>query len=277
MSHTLRINEIFRSIQGESTWAGWPCTFVRLTGCHLRCTYCDTAYAFHEGRRMAVDQVVEAVGRLTACPPSGRIEGAPDRAAPEAPGSAMSPPPLVEITGGEPLLQPNVHPLMSRLCDAGYALLIETSGACDISACDPRVIRIMDLKTPGSGEVDRNDWSNIERLHQRDEVKFVLTRRSDYEWAREVIGRYDLAGRVKAVLMGVATAGVSPPSGGIAEGHAERGASSTLPGTPSPNPRLAGRGVGLADLAEWILADRLPVRLQTQLHKLIWPAATGGV
>ncbi len=224
------VNEIYRSIQGESTWAGLPCVFVRLTGCHLRCGYCDTAYAFHEGGRMTLDEVVEAVTSL----------------APQAPR-------LVEITGGEPLLQPNVHPLMARLCDTGHTVLVETSGACDISPCDDRVIRIMDLKTPGSGEVERNLWENVEHLRGNDEVKFVLTGRADYDWARQVIGRYDLAARVNAVLMSAVHA--------MPEGK-------ELPGVS---------GLPLSDLVEWVLVDGLPVRVQTQLHKIIWPPDRRGV
>jgi 7-carboxy-7-deazaguanine synthase len=231
MTDSLMVNEIYRSIQGESTRAGLPCVFVRLTGCHLRCGYCDTEYAFHEGRRMTVAKVIGEVDR--AC---GRARSA-----------------LVEITGGEPLLQPNVHRLMARLCDAGRTVLVETSGACDISVCDDRVIRIMDLKTPGSGEVDRNRWTNIEHLGPRDEVKFVLTRREDYEWARDVTRRYDLPSRVNAVLFSAV--------------HAQP-AGSELPG--------AG-GLPLSQLAEWVLADGLNVRIQTQLHKLIWHPTTRGV
>jgi 7-carboxy-7-deazaguanine synthase len=165
----LMINEIFFSIQGESTWAGLPCVFIRLTGCHLRCGYCDTEYAFHEGTRRGTDDLIAEVGRI----------GGDCR--------------LVEVTGGEPLLQPGVHELMRRLADAGYTVLLETSGACDISPCDSRVIRIMDLKTPGSGEVGRNLWSNIQYLTPRDEVKFVLCSREDYEWARGVIDEHRLA------------------------------------------------------------------------------------
>jgi len=234
MTDTLVINEIFHSIQGESTWAGLPCTFIRLTGCHLRCGYCDTEYAFHEGRRMTLDDIINRVHTFNS-----RLTTHDSR--------------LTEITGGEPLLQPNVHPLMARLADAGYTVLIETSGACDISVCDPRVIRIMDLKTPGSGEVDRNDWANIDRLTPRDEVKFVLTSRADYEWMLEVIGRYDLASKVNAVLVSAV--------------H-EMPAGKELPGAP---------GLAIRDLAEWVLADRLPVRVQTQLHKLIWDPSARGV
>jgi len=223
----LMINEVFHSIQGESTWAGLPCVFIRLMGCHLRCAYCDTEYAFHEGQRRSIDDLVAEVERYGT--------------------------PLVEVTGGEPLLQPNVHPLMARLCDAGKTVLLETSGACDISACDPRVIRIIDLKTPGSGEAERNDWANIDRLNGRDEVKFVVCDRQDYEWASQVIRRYDLASRVNAVLMGAAAA---------------------MPATKE----IAGvTGLPASDLAAWILDDHLPVRMQTQLHKVIWDPMTRGV
>lgn len=226
---TLKINEIFYSIQGESTWSGLPCVFVRLTGCHLRCHYCDTEYAFHEGDRREIDGVLAEVRRI----------GRDCR--------------LVEVTGGEPLLQPNVHELMRRLADDGYTVLIETSGASDISTCDPRVIRIMDLKTPGSGEAERNLWSNLDHLAPRDEVKFVLCSREDYEWARGVMTKYRLAERVNAVLMGAA----APMKPGL---------------------EIAGvDGLLMRDLAEWVLADGLPVRLQTQLHKLIWDPLARGV
>jgi len=227
MSETLRINEIFFSIQGESTRAGLPCVFVRLTGCHLRCHYCDTAYAFHEGSHRALDEIIAEIEHY-------RCD-------------------LVEITGGEPLLQPNVHMLSTRLCDMGMTVLIETSGACDIDRCDSRSIRIMDLKTPGSGEAERNDWANIDRLRPSDEVKFVVCDRADYEWSCEVIRRYDLASRVTGILMGAAA-------------------------YVAPGPDVAGvQGMNLRDLAEWVLADRIPVRLQTQLHKLIWDPMTRGV
>ncbi len=226
---TLMINELFHSIQGESTWAGLPCVFVRLTGCHLRCGYCDTEYAFHEGERTTLDQIVAQIETLG---PRTR---------------------LVEITGGEPLLQPNVHPLMARLADAGYTVLIETSGACDIAACDPRVIRIMDLKTPGSGEVEKNNWANLDKLNARDEVKFVLTSRADYEWARDVIQKHDLPAQVNAVLLSAA--------------HA----------TPATDELPGSGGLPLSDLAGWVLEDALPVRLQTQLHKLIWHPSARGV
>lgn len=227
MTPTLMINEIFHSIQGESTWAGLRCVFVRLTGCHLRCVYCDTEYAFHEGKRRSLDDIVAEV-QSHGCD-------------------------LVEVTGGEPLLQPNVHPLMSRLCDIGKTVLLETSGACDIATCDPRVHRIVDLKTPGSGEVARNLWSNIDHLTDRDELKVVIGSRADYDWAREVILKHGLHERVRAVLLG-------------AVHEMPRGLE--LAGCP---------GLPLRTLTDWVLTDRLPVRLQTQLHKLIWDPATRGV
>ena len=226
---TLLVNEIFFSIQGESTWAGRPCVFVRLTGCHLRCSYCDTEYAFYEGKKRTIDEVIAEVERI-----GGGCE-------------------LVEVTGGEPLLQPGVHELMRRLCDAGKTVLVETDGVCDISACDPRVIRIMDLKTPGSGAVERNEWANIDRLTPRDAVKFVLCSREDYDWANDVISQYPLASLVKAVRLGAAA-------------------------EMEPTAEIAGtEGLSLRRLAEWVLADRLPVRVQTQLHKLIWDPAARGV
>lgn len=230
MPSTLRINEVFFSIQGESSRAGRPCVFVRLAGCHLRCVYCDTAYAFHEGDARQIDDLVEQ--------------------------ALAYPCDLVEITGGEPLLQKRVHELMRRLCDAGRTVLVETSGACDIDAggaCDPRVIRIMDLKTPGSGECDRNDWANIKRLRPTDEVKFVVCDRTDYEWARGVIAEHRLTDRVGEVLM---SAVFEQPGGSEIPGHA---------------------GLPMRSLAEWILADGLPVRMQTQLHKFIWEPQTRGV
>jgi 7-carboxy-7-deazaguanine synthase len=230
MADSLRVNEIFFSIQGESTWAGCPCVFVRLTGCHLRCAYCDTGYAFHEGEPRTIDDIIEEVTSHSCG--------------------------LVEVTGGEPLLQKRVHDLMARLCDMGKTVLIETSGACDIGTCDDRVIRIMDLKTPSSGECERNLWTNIDHLNARDEVKFVIGDREDYEWSREVMHRYGLAKRVKAVLMS--------PVFEQAQG-----------------PEIAGApGLSMRELAEWILADEdisHCVRLQSQLHKFIWDPQTRGV
>ncbi len=212
----LTINEIYFSVQGESTWAGLPCVFVRLTFCDLRCTYCDTEYAFYEGKKQSLGEIVEAVARHDC--------------------------PLVEITGGEPLLQKNVLPLMTLLADAGRTVLLETSGAHDISPVDPRVHRIMDLKTPGSGEVARNLLSNIEHLTERDEVKFVIGSREDYEWSREKVQEHRLAERCRAVLF-------SPIFGRI-------------------DPRK---------IVEWILEDHLPVRFQLQMHKFIWTPTLRGV
>lgn len=223
----LLINEIFHSIQGESTWSGLPCVFVRLRGCHLRCNYCDTEYAFHEGQGQTHQEVLDKVDSFNCN--------------------------LVEITGGEPLLQKAVHPLMTTLCDQGKTVLIETSGACDISLCDERVIRIMDFKTPGSGEVVRNHWPNIEHLRPRDEIKFVLCDRRDYLWARDLIRDQNLASRVHAILMSAA----APMKPGL-----------EIRGVP---------GLSMLDLANWILEDGLSVRLQTQLHKLIWDPMTRGV
>ena len=212
----LTINEIYHSIQGESTWAGRPCVFVRLTFCDLRCNYCDTDYAFYEGKKQNLKEIVETVAAFRC--------------------------PLVEITGGEPLLQKNVLPLMSMLCDSGYIVLLETSGAHDISKIDPRVHRIMDLKTPGSGEADKNLLSNIDHLTLRDEVKFVMGSREDYEWSRDKVQHYDLPSRCKAVLF-------SPIFGRI-------------------DPR---------QIVEWILADKLNVRFQLQMHKFIWSPTQRGV
>ncbi len=213
----LVINEIFFSIQGESTYAGRPCAFVRLTGCNLRCNYCDTEYAFYEGRKLTVPKKSSHSSTAYGCN-------------------------LVEITGGEPLLQDGVHQLIASLLKDGRTVMIETSGASDVSRLNPRVIKIMDLKCPGSGEVARNLWSNLEHLTARDEVKFVLSDRADYEWARDVIRQNNLASRVNAVLMS-----------------------------------CAFDRLDRAQLAKWILEDRLPVRFQLQMHKHIWPPDTRGV
>lgn len=215
MNHRLRINEIYKSIQGESTWAGLPCAFVRLTGCHLRCSYCDTEHAFYEGSWMTLGEILRQVGDLGV--------------------------PLVEITGGEPLLQPACGPLAEALLQRGYTVLCETSGALPIDRLPEGVIRIMDLKCPSSGEAQRNDWRNIERLTARDEVKFVIGDRADYEWARSVVGQYDLPRRCH-VLMSPVHEGISP-----------------------------------RQLGEWIIEDGLQVRFQLQLHKLIWEPHVSGV
>ena len=212
----LTVNEIFYSIQGESTRAGRPCVFVRLTACDLRCTWCDTVYAFYEGRKMSVDEVVAAVDRYEC--------------------------PLVEITGGEPLLQEDAYELMDRLIAGGRTVMLETGGHRPIDRVPARVFKIIDVKCPGSGEDRKNDWSNLERLAPHDEVKFVVSNRADYEFARDVIARYDLPARAAAVLL-------SPVHGGL-------------------DPQM---------LSRWMLDDHLPARLQVQLHKFIWPPGTRGV
>jgi 7-carboxy-7-deazaguanine synthase len=212
----LTVNEIFYSIQGESTRAGARCVFVRLTACDLRCSWCDTAYAFHEGRKMSVDEVVEAVDRF-GCD-------------------------LVEVTGGEPLLQQDVYPLMERLLASGRTVMLETGGHRPIDRVPASVLKIVDVKCPGSGEAHQNDWSNLDRLAPHDEVKFVVKDRSDYEFARDVIARHDLAARTGAVL-------ISPVHGVL-------------------DPKM---------LSAWMLEDRLPARLQLQIHKYIWSPTTRGV
>jgi 7-carboxy-7-deazaguanine synthase len=212
---TLVIHEIYRSIQGESTFAGLPCTFVRTTGCNLRCSWCDTTQAFYGGKRMARSEVLAQALALET--------------------------PLVELTGGEPLLQPGVFPLMTELCDAGRTVLVETSGEADVSRVDPRVHKIMDLKAPGSGESHRNRWSNLDFISERDELKFVLADRADYEWMRDVVRSRRLASSTPKLL------------------------ASAVFG------RLATK-----DLVAWVLEDKLPVRVQLQMHKYIWaPDATG--
>jgi 7-carboxy-7-deazaguanine synthase len=212
----LTINEIFHSIQGESTYAGRPCVFVRLTACDLRCRWCDTTYAFHEGRKMSVDDVIADV---------------------EARGCST-----VEVTGGEPLLQADVYPLMQRLVDAGKTVLIETGGHRSIANVPAGVVRIVDIKCPGSGEAGKNDWSNLQHLTKQDEAKFVVADRQDYEYARDIISRENLPARVNAVLL-------SPVHGEL-------------------DPKL---------LSEWVIADRLDVRVQLQVHKYIWSPETRGV
>jgi 7-carboxy-7-deazaguanine synthase len=213
---SLTVNEIFHSIQGESTYAGEPCVFVRLTACDLRCSWCDTEYAFYEGRKMTIDEVVAAVDSY---------------------GCSM-----VEITGGEPLLQREVFPLMSRLLEAGRTVLLETGGHRSVQDVPEGVVKIVDVKCPGSGEAARMDWDNLRRVDAKDQIKFVIKDREDYEYARDIVTREDLASRVGAVLF-------SPVHGVM-------------------NAR---------QLAEWILADRLPVRLQLQAHKFIWAPNTRGV
>jgi 7-carboxy-7-deazaguanine synthase len=212
----LTINEIFYSIQGEATRAGEPCVFVRLTACDLRCSWCDTTYAFHEGRKRSLDDVLTDVAQYQCR--------------------------LVEITGGEPLLQEDVYPLMDALLAEGYKVMIETGGHRPIDRVPADVMKIVDVKCPGSGEAARNCWSNLERLGPMDEVKFVIRDRVDYDYAKDVITRHELPARAAAILL-------SPVHGVL-------------------HPRT---------LSEWMLADRLPARLQLQLHKFIWPATQRGV
>ena len=223
----LRVTEIFHSIQGESTWAGLPCVFVRLTGCPLRCVWCDTEYAFHGGEKMNLPDILDRVRELG-----------------DASGSGTS---LVEITGGEPLIHPNAFRLTDLLLDRGYAVLVETSGAYDVSTLDPRAHKIMDLKCPGSGEEDKNLWSNLDHLTDRDEIKFVLKDRTDFDWACEVIRERGLDRRIRD---GRLNALLFSPAWGEVEWR---------------------------DLAEWTLATGLPVRVQLQLHKLFWDPDAGGV
>lgn len=244
MPETLVVHEIYLSVQGESTLAGLPCVFVRLTGCNLRCSYCDTAYAFAGGAPLAVAEVLARVEALAA----GYSR---ERAGPRLP--------LVELTGGEPLLQRNALPLMRVLCDHGYTVLLETSGALDIAAVDPRVRRIMDLKCPSSGEMERNRWENLAHLKATDEVKFVLGTEEDYQWAKEQLARHQLD-RICPILF----SWVSPLS--PEQQH------------PSLRPVPAGqRPLSRLELVERIVADALPVRFQLQMHKFIWPPNQQGV
>jgi 7-carboxy-7-deazaguanine synthase len=212
----IRIHEIYESIQGESTFAGLPCTFVRLSRCNLRCRWCDTPQAFEGGTQLSRAEVLDKALSFGT--------------------------PLVELTGGEPLLQPGALPLLRELCDAGRTVLLETSGERDISGVDPRVHRIMDLKAPGSDESHGNRWENIEHLTLRDEVKVVLADRVDYDWAKGVIEEHDLTAKVNAVLLSCVWGELDPK-----------------------------------DLVRWVLEDGLPVRVQLQMHKVIWDADTQGV
>ena len=212
----LTVNEIFHSVQGESTYAGRPCVFVRLTACDLRCSWCDTQYAFYEGTKRPVAEVLAEVDAF-GCE-------------------------LVEVTGGEPLLQAEVYPLMEGLIARGHKVLLETGGHRTIERVPPAVTTILDVKCPGSHEAHRTDWANLDRVRPHDEVKFVLNDRADYEYARHVVARHNLAGRIAAVHF-------SPVYGSL-------------------SPRT---------LSEWVLADRLPVRVQLQIHKVIWEPHTRGV
>ena len=216
MAETLVVNEIYLSIQGESTFAGLPCVFVRLTACDLRCSWCDTPYAFYEGSKQELDAIWREVDAFDC--------------------------PLVEVTGGEPLLQEDVYPLMQGLVDRGKTVLLETGGHRSTARVPREVITILDIKCPGSGESDANDWANLDRLRPRDEVKFVIKDRADYEWARDVVRTRRLAERASAIHF-------SPVHGLL-------------------DPKI---------LSEWVLADHLPVRVQLQLHKYIWSPTTRGV
>lgn len=247
VSETLVIHEIYLSLQGESTFAGLPCVFVRLTGCNLRCSYCDTAYAFAGGGKMTVSKVRDEVHRLAA--PFKRLASRP-------PPGAL---PLVELTGGEPLLQENVLPLMAGFCDDGLTVLIETSGALDISRVDPRVRRIMDLKCPGSGETNRNRWENLAHLRPTDEIKFVIGTREDYEWSREQIASHGLDS-----ICPILFSWVHPLSPGQQD--------KSLKQSPAGHTPISRR-----ELAERIIADAVPARFQVQMHKVIWPPEQRGV
>jgi 7-carboxy-7-deazaguanine synthase len=258
MSEALVVNEIFLSLQGESTFAGLPCIFIRLTACNLRCSYCDTAYAFTEGRPMAVAEVLAEVQRLAA-PFGPRLGECGMRNAECGVPNGACRLPLIELTGGEPLLQPAARPLMTSLCDAGYTVLLETSGALDIAPVDLRVRRIMDLKCPSSGEVERNRWENLSALRGTDEIKFVLGTREDYEWAKRQIAEHRLAA-VCPLLFSWATP--------LAAGQQDK----TLKPVPPGQTPITRR-----QLAEMMLADALPVRFQVQMHKVIWPPDQRGV
>jgi 7-carboxy-7-deazaguanine synthase len=209
----LRVSEIFYSLQGETSLVGLPTVFIRLTGCPLRCVYCDTAYAFTGGKKMSLANILRQVAEYR--------------------------PAYVTVTGGEPLAQKNCLPMLSALCDAGYQVSLETGGALDISGVDARVMRVVDIKTPASGEMEKNRWENLPLLTLRDEIKFVLCDENDYDWARQVMQEHQLAGKCAVLFSPV---------------HDEMDAT---------------------QLAEWILRDRLPVRLQLQLHKILWNNAPG--
>jgi 7-carboxy-7-deazaguanine synthase len=246
VSDTLVVNEIYLSLQGESTFAGLPCIFIRLTACDLCCSYCDTAYAFTEGKKKSLAEILAEVKRL---------------AKPFIGGTSSTSPklPLAELTGGEPLLQKNSLPLMKELCDDGFTVLIETSGAHDISKIDPRVHRIMDLKCPASGEVARNRFENIAHLKATDEIKFVIGTLEDYEWSKEQIGKYNLDSICPLLFSWV-------------HPLAPEQQSKVLKKVPTGLTPISRK-----DLAEKIVADALPVRFQIQQHKIIWPPEQRGV
>ena len=211
----IKINEIYLSVQGESTHTGLPCVFIRLTGCNLRCSWCDTAYAFHEGKNMSIDEILQKVENFGIH--------------------------LVEITGGEPLMQDNVYTLMRRLIEKGYKVMLETGGSISLERVPKDVIKIMDLKCPGSGEQEKNNLDNLKLLAPHDEVKFVILDRKDYEWSRDIIKKYKINETAHILISPVFDK------------------------------------LELKEMVKWILEDRLPVRLQTQLHKIIWDKNTIGV
>lgn len=211
----IKINEIYLSVQGESTYTGLPCIFVRLTGCNLRCSWCDTAYAFHEGTDMSIEEILREVEKFSVN--------------------------LVEITGGEPLMQDNIYPLMEKLLERGHKVMLETGGSISLAKVPRDVIKIMDLKCPGSGEQNKNNLDNLKLLAPHDEVKFVIIDRTDYEWSRDIIKKYKI-NEIAHILF-------SPVFDKLE----------------------------LKEMVKWILEDRLPVRLQTQLHKIIWDKNTIGV
>jgi len=267
---TLVINEIYLSLQGESTFAGLPCIFVRLTACNLRCSYCDTAYAFTEGQKRSLAEIRQKVNKLAepfgnnlgqtaGLPISAAFDPVPPDRPPEDGCPTIHRLPLVELTGGEPLLQKNSLPLMKDLCDDGFTVLLETSGAHDISAVDSRVRRIMDLKCPSSGEVERNRWENLQQLRSTDEIKFVIGTVEDYEWAKQTITEHELQ-RVCPLLF----SWVHP----LAPEQQDKSLKK-VPAGQTP--------ISRQELAEKIIGDALPVRFQVQMHKIIWSPEQRGV
>jgi len=257
MAEGLVINEIYLSLQGESTFAGLPCVFVRLTACNLRCSYCDTAYAFTEGRTLSLPEIRAEVLQLAK--PFQRPVVSSEPAPHSAARTAHLRLPLVELTGGEPLLQKNSLPLMTAICDEGFTVLLETSGAHDIEPVDARVRRIMDLKCPSSGEVARNRWANLPHLKGTDEIKFVIGTLEDYEWARQKIAEHRLANICPLLISWV-------------HPLAAQQQHKSLKSVPAGQTLISRQ-----ELAEKIISDALPVRFQVQLHKIIWPPEQRGV